>query len=177
MRGALLVLLLSVAVAAAAPPPSSDPVAALIRAPSFCMGCEAYAGDLISGDEAFSVILRRKTAAADLQKIFERGNREGQLYALAGLREIDRRRFEQACARFHADYGSVIVVLTHHPSSVLHGSTAEILRSIRAGSYSGMVRVMQKPRRLKHLPKLRTGENIERFIMGRAPRMKPSQTI
>lgn len=111
------------------------------------MGCEAATGEIISGDEAFGIVLRRKTAAADLQRVFEHGNVEGQLYALAGLREIDRRRFEEDMAKFHAGSGSVTVVLTRNPPSVLRNSTAEIVRNIRRGSYSSMVRVMQKPPR------------------------------
>lgn len=150
MRRTLLLLLFTVPCATAVPP-ASNPLATLTRAPSFCMGCEAATGEIISGDEAFGIVLRRKTAAADLQHVFEHGNVEGQLYALVGLREIDRRRFEKDLARFHAGSGSVTVVLTRNPRSVLHRSTAEIVRNIRAGSYSSMVRVMQKPpRRLNH---------------------------
>ena len=165
MKLASLVLLLNAAAVVAAPLPSTDPVAALMRAPSFCMGCEAFAGDIISGDEAFGVVLRRKTVADDLQRVFERGNREGQLYALAGLREIDHPRFEQDFATFRAGYGSVTVLLTQHPSSVFHSSAAEVVRNIQAGSYRRMVRVMQNPpRRLKPLPRLKTRAGLQRFI-------------
>ena len=116
MPRTLLLVALSVTLAVAAPA-ASDPVAALIHAPSFCMGCEVATGTIISGDEAFEVILRRKTVADDLQRVFDHGNVEGQLYALVGLREIDRRRFEEDMARFHG--GSVTVVLTRDPPSVL----------------------------------------------------------
>lgn len=162
---AYIMLLLSVSAVAAARPPSSDPVASLMGAPSFCMGCEAFAGDIISGDEALGIILRRKTAADDLQRVFEHGNLEGQLYALAGLREIDRRRFQEDVARFRPRESSVTVVLTQHPSSVLRRRTAELMRHLYAGTYASVVRVMQKPpRRLRRLPKLENFQDVQRSI-------------
>jgi nucleoside 2-deoxyribosyltransferase len=103
------------------------------------MLCEAYAGTIISGEDAFIAVLKRKSAAADLQTVFEHGTLEAKMYALAGLREIDRLRSEADFTRVGTHYGSVAVLLTEHPSSVLRRSIAEALRNIRAGQYHGYV--------------------------------------
>lgn len=139
MRRALLIILLSVSIATAATPPSADPVNELMRARSFCMLCEAYAGTIISGQDAFIAVVKRKSAAADLQTVFDHGRLEARMYALAGLREIDRPRFEADFARIRARAGSVTVLLTENPPSILRNSTAEVLRGIRAGQYRGFV--------------------------------------
>ena len=139
MRRAIVILLLSVTSGAAASSPSADPVEQLMGARSFCMGYEVYAGRIISGDDAFMTILKRKSATADLARVFEHGSREARMYALAGLREIDRLRFEADFARVRAGYGSVIVVLTENPPSILRRSSDEVLRDIRAGQYRGHV--------------------------------------
>jgi hypothetical protein len=118
-----------------------DPVDELMHARSFCMGCEAFAGRIISSDDAFMAVLRRKTAASDLQRVFEHGTHEAKMYALAGLREIDRPRFESDFAKLRAGYGSVIVVLTENPRSILRRSSAAVLRDIRAGQYRGHVQM------------------------------------
>src|SRR5687768_4808768 len=140
MRRALVILFfLSLSCGAAAPRRSADPVEELMHARSFCMGCEAFVGRIISGDDAFTAVLKRKTAAPDLQRVFEHGTREAKMYALAGLREIDRPRFESGFAKLRTGYGSVTVVLTENPPSILRRSTGEVLRNIRAGQYRGHV--------------------------------------
>jgi hypothetical protein len=139
MRRVLVILLLSLTCGAAAPSPSTDPVEELMHARSFCMGCEAFAGRIISGDDAFMAVLKRKTAAPDLQRAFEHGTREAKMYALAGLREIDPPRFESDFATLRTGYGSITVVLTENPPSILRRSADEVLRDIRAGRYRGHV--------------------------------------
>lgn len=139
MRLALLVILLTVSSATAATRPSADPVNELMRARSFCIGCEAYAGTIISGQAAFIAVLKRKSAATDLQMVFEHGTLEARMYALAGLREIDRPRFEAGFARIRTRGGSVTVLLTENPPSILRNSTADVLRGIRAGHHRSVV--------------------------------------
>jgi hypothetical protein len=139
MRRALFIILLTASSATAATRPSADPVNELMRARSFCIGCEAYAGTIISGQAAFITVLKRENAATDLQTVFEHGTLEARMYALAGLREIDRSRFEADFARIRTRARSVTVLLTENPPSILRNSTAYVLRGLRAGHHRSAV--------------------------------------
>lgn len=64
----------------------------------------------------------------------------------AGLRELDRPRFESDCAKLRAGSGSVTVVLTENPPSILRRSSDEVLRGIRAGLYRRHVQWLRTSR-------------------------------
>jgi hypothetical protein len=124
----------------------SAPATELMRARSFCMFCTAYAGRIISGDEAFVAVVRSRRAADQLQSVFDGGNIQGKMYALAGLREIDRRRFDANLRRITGRSFSVVLVATENPASVLRERGDVVLQRIRRGDYSVFVEWATKGR-------------------------------
>ena len=140
MRRAFIILVLSIILRTAANAYCENAVEQLVHAQSFCMGCAVSTGRILSCDQPFISVLRCKDAAVLLQSVYERGSLEAKMYALAGLREIDRPRFEAGSARITARGQSVVVTLTLGPPSVLRRNAREVLKTIRAGNYRGYVR-------------------------------------
>jgi hypothetical protein len=140
-------LLAAVASAAYARP--SHSVSDLMTARSFCMGCEAMAGTIISADDAFILTLRQPDAAKQLQMVFERATTEGKMYALVGLRETDRHWFESDFAQMSTRRFSVVTVLTENPNSILRTPGDVVLKSIQKGNYRLFVQ-LARDGRLSH---------------------------
>ena len=107
-----------------------------MRARSFCMFCTAVTGRIISGDEAFVSVLRSNDAANQLQAVFDDGNMEAKMYALVGLREIDRPRFDADFRSISKRRFSVALVVTEDPPSSLRERGDVVLKNIRDGNYS-----------------------------------------
>ena len=103
------------------------------------MGCTTATGRVISGDDAFISILRRRDAADQLKAVFGGGNIEAKMYALAGLREIDHPRFEENLARMKTRTFSVLVILTEDPHSILRERGDAVLKHIQEGQYRSFV--------------------------------------
>jgi len=103
------------------------------------MFCTTVTGRIISGDEAFVSLLRSKNAATQLQAAFDDGNIEAKMYALAGLREIDRARFDAAFRSISQRKFSVALVITEDPPSSLRERGDVVLKNIRDGKYSVFV--------------------------------------
>ena len=133
MAAALLSLVSSTAFA------RSSAASELMRARSFCMFCTAYTGRIISGDDAFISVVRSRTAAEQFQAVFDTGTMEAKMYALVGLREIDRPRFDAAFRSISKRRFSLALVVTEDPPSILRERSDVVLKNIRDGKYSGFV--------------------------------------
>ena len=109
--------------------------AELMRARSFCMFCTVGTGQIVSGDEAFLAVLRSRHATDQLQAVFDGGNIEGKMYALVGLRELDRARFDASFRRIRGRRFSVVMVATVSPATALRQRGDVVLQRIRQGDY------------------------------------------
>jgi hypothetical protein len=99
----------------------------------FAFGGIGYAGVTSEGEKDFRLILARRTALADFERLLSVGNSQAKLYALAGIRKLSPGRFEVLSRPFG---GSKEKVMTQSGCIVWHDTLATVLKQIMAGQYS-----------------------------------------
>jgi hypothetical protein len=83
-------IVISSTFAKAGPDPCSD----LGRAKSFSFFATVTTGTIVSRTRAFSQVLHRPDSVFCFKQLVRTGNNEAKMYAMAGLRELDRRQFD-----------------------------------------------------------------------------------
>jgi hypothetical protein len=148
MTRALIAITVALTVCARAIGAPPDATLQLLRAKAFCIVCEVAAGRSISADHALISTLHRRDAAKQLQIVFDRGTPEGKMYALVGLREISRERFERNIAQF-ADTRSIVTLATVEQGVLGREPAAVVLKRIENGAYTSFVRwaLSRRPQR------------------------------
>jgi hypothetical protein len=104
----------------------------LARVHLFAIGTVGFAGQIQPGEQRLERILARPTAVRDLRRLYAIGTPEAKSYALAGLYQLDRSRFEQLSQRLQ---NSSAKILIERGCIVTIGSFPEIIRRIEAGRY------------------------------------------
>jgi hypothetical protein len=74
----------------------------LEKAGSFAMGGIGVAGTMSAGERALRYVLARPDAVARLEAAISNASPAGQLYALLGLRKLDRAAYGRALERLRA---------------------------------------------------------------------------
>jgi len=105
----------------------------LARVHLFAIGTIGFAGQIQPGEQRLERILERPTAVRDLRRLYRIGTPEAQSYALVGLYQLDRSRFEQLSERLR---NSRTKILIQRGCIVSVESFPEIIRRIEAGRYS-----------------------------------------
>ena len=136
---ALLLLLCSVA-------PAQDTLSATVKSLSktgvFAFGGVGFIGKISQGEIDFKVIQSQPTAVAlgSFETIYATGDPAAKLYALAGIRQLDRERFKEILRSLD---GSQEMVFTMQGCVMERHRLADVARSIDAGSYDDWLKPRQ----------------------------------
>ena len=130
---ALLILPLSVTARAITP---VDPNSALQNAGSFAMGGIGIAGTMSAGERALRQILAQPDAVSRLEGMFSNASSAGKLYALLGLRKLDRSAYERAVEKVRSIDGEVG---TAHGCILSRENFRDLLKQIEQGHYDAQL--------------------------------------
>jgi hypothetical protein len=86
------------------------------------------------GESDHRVLLSQASAATDFERLFAVGNPQAKCYALVGLRQTNPKRFEALATSLQS---SRIPVQVMRGCLMYEDPMSEIIKSIRAGIYSG----------------------------------------
>lgn len=75
-----------------------DAVAALSKIKRFAFGGVGYAGTTSEGEKLFRAILAERDALAKFRTILAKGTAEAKLYALCGIRALDKKALDDAAS-------------------------------------------------------------------------------
>jgi hypothetical protein len=132
MRAWILASLILVSIAHAGD--SSDPALdRLAKVDLFAFGGTGFAGVISRGERDYRVIMSRPSAEVDFEKLFAVGNAQAKLYALVGIRTLDRSRFQRISGPLR---NSAEEVVTQHGCIVDHEPFRAVLQQIEAGNFS-----------------------------------------
>jgi hypothetical protein len=98
----------------------------------FAFGGVGFAMSISEGEKDFAVVLSRPSATADFERLFAAGNAQAKCYALVGLRQLNRQRFEALAASLRL---SKSPVATARGCLMFSVPVSEIVARIQAGSY------------------------------------------
>jgi hypothetical protein len=105
----------------------------LLKVEHFAFGGVGFAGVTSQGEKDYTQILARPSAAADFEKIYQKGNLQAKCYALAGLFNVSRDKYSELSDSLHHQ-SSPVAVMTGCIMS--HQSVASVIDQIGAGAYS-----------------------------------------
>src|SRR3954471_36404 len=102
----------------------------------FACGGVGFGSATSEGEKDYRTLLSRPSAEADFERLFAVGNPQAKCYALVGLRQMNPKRSEALATSLQSSGIAVHVmrgcVMSKDPMS-------QIIKSIRAGIYSGPV--------------------------------------
>ncbi len=104
---ALAFLLIGTVLRADTPP---DPVLdRLVSVEYFAFGPTGRGGVTTQGENDYKVVLERKTALQDFERLYSKGNLQGQCYALVGIRSLHLPRFAELSRTLANSKAEVVV--------------------------------------------------------------------
>ncbi len=112
-----------------------DPCSELAHAKSFSFGATVRAGRVVSGEKAFSQVLHLPNPEACFREILKKGNAEGKMYALAGLRELNPAQFQIEAERLKGQRFSVVVLATEQRGVIERQSSESVIKQIGNGVF------------------------------------------
>jgi len=127
---AVILLMVSALPCAAVMPANSQTTLQSVE--SFAMGGVGYAGTMSAGERALRQILKEHDAVARLEGVIPNATPAGKLYALLGLRKLDRAAYARAlemCGRTDTK------VETAHGCIIGHESFRDLAKEIDRGQY------------------------------------------
>lgn len=110
----------------------ADGVESLAKVKSFAFGGVGYAGTISQGESLFRSVLAGHDALAQFRKILSKGTPEAKLYALCGIRALDRDSFASAAAALRAEDPKVETVAG---CMISKQSAAGVIKNISSGVY------------------------------------------
>jgi len=119
------------------PNPAKRPdavVNSLSKACSFAFGGVGFVLAISQSEKDYRAILSRDSAEADFERVFAVGNPQAKCYALVGLQQTNRKRFEVLA---NALESSRTPVPLSRGCVTLDFPMSEIVKRIRRGIYSG----------------------------------------
>ena len=114
---------------------NTDPCADLAGAKSFAFFARVASGTVVSGRRSFSQVLHRPNSVACFKQIVATGNNQGKMYALLGLRELDRRQFNVELERLKKQSFAVVVLATAEQGKLQTERSSTVLKQIADGGY------------------------------------------
>jgi hypothetical protein len=99
----------------------------------FAFGGVGYAGTTSQGERDFLLLMSTRNALAVMQKLLREGNPQAAGYALAGIRELDRKKFQELAKPLQT---STYIVKTMSGCIVQPEKIAAVIQRISAGRYS-----------------------------------------
>lgn len=122
----------------------TDPCSELAHAKSFSFFTRVAAGTVVSGRRTFSQVLHRPNPVSCFKQLVKTGNNEAKMYAMAGLRELDRTQFDIELERLTKQSFTVVVVATAQQGVLGTERGDRILKQIRDGVYRHGVEFCRK---------------------------------
>jgi hypothetical protein len=134
MKGAAIALLFLFCGIAYTQDALSKAVESISKAKVFAFGGVGYAGRTSQGESDFRVIQVQSPAVALqlFEKVFSGGSSEAKSYALAGIRQLDEKRFKELLQSLR---DSKEMVQTMDGCNVETHSLVEVAREIDSGHY------------------------------------------
>jgi hypothetical protein len=140
-RFAVALLIFSCSVA-----PAQDTLSATVKSLAetgmFAFGGVGFIGKISQGEIDFRVIQSQPAAVAlgNFETIYATGDSAAKLYALAGIRQLDRERFKEILRSLD---GSQEMVFTMQGCVMERHRLADVARAIDAGSYDDRLKPRQ----------------------------------
>ena len=120
----------------------SATVKSLAKTGVFAFGGVGFIGKISQGEIDFKVIQSQPTAVAlaSFETIYATGDPAAKVYALAGIRQLDRERFKEILRSLD---GSQEMVFTMQGCVMERHRLADVARAIDAGSYDDWLKPRQ----------------------------------
>ncbi len=117
--------------AAAADP--NDAIVRLLKAGQFAFGGVGFAPTISDGEKAYNEIVASPTAKGDFEKAFHYGTPVAKAYALVGLFQLDRAKFDALSAEFRKQNATVSTMTGCVVSPI---KATQVVNEIATGAYS-----------------------------------------
>jgi hypothetical protein len=128
----LIPLLLLLPVPSPAHPP--DPVVEhLAKAGVFAIGSVCFARITSPGEQDYRMVLNRKSALEDFEKLYSAGNVQAKCYALAGIHKLDPARFGELAQPLR---DSKETVTTMSGCILSREAFGDVIKQIESGRFS-----------------------------------------
>ncbi len=111
---------------------STEPFKLLEKSPCFRLGGVGYAGVIAPEEIALRKIMKQDDASAALEELYSKGSPVGKLYALLGLRFVNKAKYEELMPQLKQNTDKVE---TQAGCIVFKKTVQEIVSSIEAGQY------------------------------------------
>ena len=125
--------MLAIAVASCAILQADDAVASLGQVKMFAFGGIGVAGTPSQGQQLFNRVLDSPDALKHFNGIMKSGNAAGKLYALCGLKALDKAAYNTALASLKTD--KTTTVETAAGCMISHQPVASIVKNIEDGHF------------------------------------------
>ena len=132
LRGTLSALAIFILWLPAARSEQSAPDVTLRKTELFALGGIGVAGTMSEGERALRELLKESDVAARLEKLVADASPAGQLYALLGLRTLDRAAYERALGKLRSTNAKVH---TARGCMLSEESFSDLMKEIERGQY------------------------------------------
>jgi hypothetical protein len=112
-----------------------DPCSQLANAKSFAFFATVTTGTVVSGTKAFSQVLHRPSPVVCFEQLITTGNSQAKMYAMLGLRQLDRTRFDIELERLKKQSFGVVVLATVQQGALQTERSGALLKQIADGGY------------------------------------------
>jgi len=121
----------------------SATVRSLAKTDVFAFGGVGFIGKISQGEIDFRIIQSQPSAVAlaSFETVYSTGDSAAQIYALAGIRQLDRARFEEI---FQSLDGSQEMVFTMQGCVMERHRLVDIAKAIDAGNYDDSLKPRQR---------------------------------
>ena len=140
MRRWIPVILIS-ALLAQAQTPQQEPIQRITHTKVFAFGGIGFAGQISEGENDFDFILKLPTAITIFETIYATGTPEAKSYALVGIRQVNKQRFNEL---FRSLRGSQEQVETEKGCIVERRSLADVVKEINSGRFDPWLTVRDR---------------------------------
>lgn len=133
MRNLLYLVIVVIAVASCAILRADDAVASLGHAKLFAFGGIGVAGTKSEGEKLFERVMASPDALTHFRSVLKSGTSEGRLYALCGLRALDKAAFTDSASSMKSD--TKTTVQTAAGCMISHQLVSSVVSNIEKGNY------------------------------------------
>jgi hypothetical protein len=112
-----------------------DPCSQLANAKSFSFFATVTTGRVVSGTKAFSQVLHRPSPVLCFKQLITTGNSQAKMYAMLGLRQLDRTQFDIELERLKKQSFAVVILATAEQGTLQTERSSTLLKQIADGGY------------------------------------------
>lgn len=118
--------------AAEVPKGAQETIDTLSKASIFVIGPFGFAGTISAAEKALRQVVQQKDAREVLTKLLSEATPEGQMYALVGLKTVDKAEFQSRLKSYRDKF---VQVRTAAGCIVSDQAASEVAKAIAAGRY------------------------------------------